>query len=537
MTFNRFHLASSHRAPRFVSVLIVVIAVLAALLPVLAAELPPLVDYPNHLGRQQVLAGLQHSETLRLFYRADWHATPYLAMDGFVRLAANVVPVPVAARLFLATLLLLLALGPLALQWSLHGRVHATALVGLLFVHNATLSLGFMPYLFSLGFGMCLLALWIRFRDDPAWVRLGLLPMLATLLFFCHLVGFAIYGLMAAAYEVGQWLQRRRDGVRTGEWGFRPGSLSGSALALAIQCALPLALFMLFGPASESRGAIGQTTHGGMVRKLELLADAMAYLMPPYIWSLERIVVIVLPLALLGLLLGRWLAFTRQMLLPVATLVALYFAMPMQWLGGWGGDHRLLTALGLLAVACLHPQRPLRWWPMAVAAVVLLVGARTAAVTREWAAADREAQAFVKSFDVIPKGSRIYYAFGHDGGRESWTRPKYFLTCLAAASRESYVPYFFTSENIPGIPLRYQSAYSPLQQLSLGPILTQRASPAWDALLPEFDYFVLVGERHFDKGPPPSLQLVHQGAQHRIYRNTRRAAVGSSTGSVSGALR
>jgi hypothetical protein len=180
--------------------------------PLLTIDLPPLVDYPNHLARQYILAELPRSETLRNFYQADWHATPYLAMDGIVQTLAHAMSVGSAAKVFVALMLFLLAFAPFALNLALFGRITPAALIGLLFVHNTTVSLGFVPYIFSLGFGLCLLALWIRYREGPVWVRLGLFPVLATSLFFCHLIGFAIYGLTVAAYELGRHLDPSSPG-------------------------------------------------------------------------------------------------------------------------------------------------------------------------------------------------------------------------------------------------------------------------------------------------------------------------------------
>ena len=57
----------------------------AALLPVLAAQVPPLLDYHNHLARQYILARADGSDALAQWYRTSWHAAPYLAFDGIVQ--------------------------------------------------------------------------------------------------------------------------------------------------------------------------------------------------------------------------------------------------------------------------------------------------------------------------------------------------------------------------------------------------------------------------------------------------------------------
>lgn len=125
---------------------------------------------------------------------------------------------------------------------------------------------------------------------------------------------------------------------------------------------------------------------------------------------------------------------------------------------------------------------------------------------------------FRRSFATIAKGSKVYYAFGHEGGRESWLRPKYFLPCLAVADRHVFVPYLFTSDNIPGIPLRYHPEVASLQRLSPGPILTNRASPDWNAILDVYNYFIIANGEHFDKPVPSRLMPVYAGEGFKIYR-------------------
>lgn len=486
--------------------------------PLLTIDIPPLVDYPNHLARQYILERLPRSEALRQFYVADWHATPYLAMDAVVQTLARAMSVESAAKIFVALMLCLLAFAPLALNLALYGKVTWAAVVGLLFVHNMTLSLGFVPYVFSLGYGLCLLALWISFREGAVWLRLAVFPALAASLFFCHLIGFAIYGLTVAAYELGRHLDSiSRD--RSRGMFHLDHSQRINLVSLLLQAGIPMSVFLLFGPSSETAGAIRETTYGGIGRKLELLVGAMPYLMPPYSWSIDRVAALALPVALVMLLATRKLEYSRHMLWPLGAVVALYFAMPMQWLGGWGGDHRLLPAIGLLVAGGLRPVAPAwRGWWLILPVVVALLLARSAAITAEWRRADHEAADFMRALDTIADGSKVYYAFGHEGGRNSWLRPKYFLPCLTVATRDVYVPYLFTAEVIRGMPLRYRAEFSQLEKLSPGPILTNRRSPEWESIRDAYDYFVIGDEQYFDEPVPAALLPVHVGNRFRIYR-------------------
>ena len=146
-----------------------VLAALVAMLPVWSADTPPLLDYHNHLARQYILARIDHSPLLGQWYLSAWHATPYLAFDGIVQAFATLMPVDIAGKVFVSLMLLLLALAPLALNLAVVGRVTPVALLGLLFVHNGTVTLGFVNYLFGIGFALCVVALWIRLRHGPPW--------------------------------------------------------------------------------------------------------------------------------------------------------------------------------------------------------------------------------------------------------------------------------------------------------------------------------------------------------------------------------
>ena len=503
---------------RFGGLLIGTLFLAVVFVPLATIDIPPLVDYPNHLARQYILERLPRSEALRQFYVADWHATPYLAMDAVVQTLARVMSVGTAAKVYVALMLCLLAFAPLALNLALYGRVTWAALGGLLFVHNMTVSLGFVPYVFSLGYGLCLLALWIRFREGAVWLRLAAFPALATSLAFCHLIGFAIYGLTVAAYEFGQHFDSILQDRSRRKFHFDHAQRINLG-SLMLQAGIPLSVFLFFGPSSETASAISETTYGGIGRKFELLAGAMQYLIPPYNWSIDRVAALALPVAVIVLLAARKLEYSRRMFWPLGAVVAAYFAMPMQWLGGWGGDHRLLPAIGLLIAGGLRPVAPAwRGWWLILPAIVALLVVRSAAITVEWRRADREAADFVRSLDAIADGSNVYYAFGHEGGRNSWLRPKYFLPCLAVATRDVYVPYLFTAEVIRGLPLRYRAEFAALQKRSPGSILTNRRSPDWESIRDAYDYFILGDERYFDEPVPATLVPVHVGNRFKIYR-------------------
>src|SRR5665213_2136688 len=79
--------------------------------PLLIVDVPPLLDYPNHLARVFVLARLPHDPILARFYAAHWSIIPDLALDLIGPPLIHLLPVHVAGRLLIAVALLLPVLG------------------------------------------------------------------------------------------------------------------------------------------------------------------------------------------------------------------------------------------------------------------------------------------------------------------------------------------------------------------------------------------------------------------------------------------
>jgi len=93
-------------------------------LPILRAELPPLLDYPNHLARMHVLVTLPQSPALQQYYETRWDLLPNLAMDLTVPVLARIMPLEWAGKAFVFFVLALLPAGSAVMhrvsagQWS-----------------------------------------------------------------------------------------------------------------------------------------------------------------------------------------------------------------------------------------------------------------------------------------------------------------------------------------------------------------------------------------------------------------------------------
>jgi len=280
------------------------------LVPLWSSDIPPLLDYPNHLARQYIIFKLPQSALLQQFYQVQWTATPYLAMDGIVCLLATFLAVDTASKVVVSIALASVAMAPLALNLALFGRVTPIALAGLLFVHSRTVSLGFVNYVFSAGFAICLLALWIALRNGAAWRKFALSPVLSTLLYFSHLLGFVTYAVAVGAYELGRHVGRVPE-QPAGTRSFFAALPKQELASLAVQFAVPAAIQLLFRPASS---VLAEITYGGLWRKFELLGGLFFNLIEPYSWTLDRGLAIGLTAAAVLLAVARRLFVPNPML-------------------------------------------------------------------------------------------------------------------------------------------------------------------------------------------------------------------------------
>ncbi len=91
------------------------------LAPLLVVDVPPILDYPNHLARMVVLAAGARDPVLWRMYAPHWAIIPDLAIDLFMPPMLHVLPPYVAGRIALALVLLLPWMGMLAYHRALFG--------------------------------------------------------------------------------------------------------------------------------------------------------------------------------------------------------------------------------------------------------------------------------------------------------------------------------------------------------------------------------------------------------------------------------
>lgn len=405
-----------------------------ALSPLFFVTVPALVDYPNHLARMWILAH-PHAAAAQN-YAAHWQLLPTLAMDLVVPALAQIMPIGLAGRVFIAATLVLLMGGTAALHRALWGRVGVWPLAATLFLYNDAFYWGLLNYLFALGVALLGFSVWIATARRPAVPRLLAFALLAGLLFVLHLFAFGVYGLLVACYEIAGI---RRDG----RWRWE----AARASALRFVQFVPAALLWL---ATLSSGGPRFTAYGGVMDKLMALTSPMVY---------GDVGFVMVPICLGLLYLGwrsRRLALAPAMRLPIAVLAAAAALMPNWLFGSWAADVRLPIALCFIVIAGTELRLPQRLGYLAGAAALLFLGVRTYALAQDWRDMDRHFAEFRAAAATLPEGARLLVVqspipdeqrkvAGVPGFLMARQSPDFFhMAALSVIDRGTFVPYLFT---------------------------------------------------------------------------------------------
>lgn len=198
---------------------------LAALPIWMCAGVPPLVDLGGHLGRYAIQIDGGRSADLAQWYDFHWALLPNLGVDLLVELLAPHFGLETALRGIVMAIPVIAVGGWLVLTRTVHGRLSPFALFALPLAYSYPFEFGFVNFCLATALAGWALALWIALgqRGAIGWRWLVFVPI-ACALWLCHLVGWFIFCLFAAADE---WVRLRDRG------GTRGLALAHLALALS----------------------------------------------------------------------------------------------------------------------------------------------------------------------------------------------------------------------------------------------------------------------------------------------------------------
>jgi hypothetical protein len=483
-------------------------AILAA--PLLLCDVPPLLDYPNHLGRWFVLASLPHDLDLAQFYAPRWSVIPNLALDLVAPPLIQLLPVHVAGRLLVAICVLLPVLGTVAYNTALGGRWWSLG-VGLL-AYNSCLLYGFLNFSFALGVALLLAAAWLRWREAYPLHAIAIAMAGAVLLFICHLMGLVFFAALVGGAELFRIYDEPHRLLAAVE--------RGGVLLLIF--AAPAILYSV----SELQQIGGDPTYLPIGGKLFEIINVFT--------NYNRIldiataaVVIGLPALCLGM---RWGRVPRVAAVPMVLLLIAFFTAPFAWKGTFHVDTRLAVMLAFILFAGFVPGRwPRRTGSAAVTALVVLFATRMALLTTAWAAHGADIADVRRVLAPVQPGQAVYVA--SSGIKESpayWAanprwrmlsdgfRTDAHLGALVLIERRAWWPFEF--DNASQQPLETKAPYRALAD-AVGALPDRDEAAAADVC--GFDYILLTEADAVPDLPAERFHLLVRSGFAAMYGITR----------------
>ena len=482
------------------------------LAPLLVVDVPPLVDYPNHLARAFILASLPQDPFLSRFYMLHWAIIPNLALDLLAPPLMHLLPVHVVGRLLIALAVMLPVLGTVAYNTALGGRWWSLG-VGLV-AYNSCLLYGFLNFSVSLGLALLLAAGWLRWREDRPVFAIALAIIGAPALLICHLMGLVFFGLLIGGTELFRVYQSQNRHFI--------GALFARGAILMSICAIPAGLYIVSAlePLGGDAGFLPFTT-----KLLQLPEVFVNYSQP-----LDLAAAGVSGPAPLGCLLLRQGRVPGPAACTIALLLIGFLAMPYAWKGTSALDTRFTVMLGFMAFAGFVPGR----WPVAfgqilASVVLLLMVARMALLTTAWAARQADIMDLRTVLATVSPGQAVYVAKGglkeapaYWAANRRWRllsdglRTDDHLGALVVIEHRAYWPFEFDIPSQQPIQTR-----QPYRNLAMHIGSLPRWAEAANADVCGFDYVLLMEADAVPPMPAERFRLLVRSGFAALYTITK----------------
>jgi hypothetical protein len=431
--------------------------ILAAMLlvPIWTMSFPPLLDYPNHLARAFVLAHLNDSHfSFREFYRSDWGAYPYLGMDASLAMLGRIFPIETAGRVYLSLCALALPGAAWFFLRQAQPKSDAGCLWALLIAYNVFFLEGFLNFDLSISVGLFVIGLWLRWLAKPSRGRWIAAVVAFTALYFTHLLGFGIAGLIVVAY-----LALSRRPFLYWLWS---GALALPGMAFYLHSSRVglSANKIIFHGWDDKIDSLGMILHGywPWLDWLSLIALGAWFVAawwrnPEFRWD------------------AKWIAVA-------AFLFALFWVIPWMWGEGSDLDIRVLPFLFVAILATVSVGKRAK---ILAAIPLLLFGARTVSVTRHFREAQPALEGLARSFDAVPRDALVLPIV--EGDEDPIARPFTHFWAYGVIRRGWFSPYLMDA---PGeTPMRIiHESYTPDGFWNL----TYDEAPDWQQVQSDYDY-------------------------------------------------
>ncbi len=365
----------------------VAFAIVAAvfLAPLAVTEIPPLLDYPNHLARMEILVHGADDPALSRMYQAEWRVLPNIAIDVLMPAVMKFLPLTVAGKVFLGLSLLLPLAGVVALHRALFRVRSYWPLAAGLIVYNRLFFAGFMNFLIGVGLALLAAAFWETQRERRALTRVSIATVIALTLFFCHLIALAFYGLLLASLELAHAARWKRLEI-------------GRLLLLAVPFVVPAVLYLnapIAAAGSDGGHSLLDLLKNYYWAATADLGNLKGYgLMGPFLtynrWLDAAALILTVGVVVVARARG-WLLQAPAAAGLFAVLLIAYPFVPFFIFGTGWIDQRVPVLAGFLLFAGTLPVVPAgRPAKLAFAIFAALLLARTVEVSQVWAGRDAQ---------------------------------------------------------------------------------------------------------------------------------------------------
>jgi hypothetical protein len=339
---------------------------LTLLAPFALVDVPPLLDYPNHLARAVVLAAGTADPVLSRMYAARWAIIPNLGTDLVLPPLLHVLPVHTAGRLVVAGCLLLPVLGTIAYNRAVFGAVSAWSLGVGLVAYNALLLFGFLNFNAAAGIALLLGAAWIAWRERHPTPMVALATLGTIALFFCHLMGLLCFWVLIGGYEFKQLCLR--------PWDIASAARRLAALAPSLIAALALYFASPLAPVTDD------------IQFVSLADKALQLIFPfaNYILPLDIATACAVAVFLLGCVATRRCRVSPGSTLALLLTALLFLVTPWAFKGTYFLDTRFIIMLGFLLFGAVQPVLPRAAAWSVTAAFALLFVVRMGVIMFAW---------------------------------------------------------------------------------------------------------------------------------------------------------
>ncbi|HUB48184.1 MAG TPA: hypothetical protein VMB73_24665 [Acetobacteraceae bacterium] len=508
----------------------IVFGIMAAVLvaPFCQTKVPPVVDYPNHLAGDYILAHLNHSAWLGRIYQPHWAVIPDLANDLILLPLLAFLPTFIAGKLVLFMALLAPLAGALFYNYALFRSFTFWPLASALVAFNFAFLLGLSSFLFGLGAAFSVVAVWIMLRERYPGGGIVVLAFGSVVVFFCHITAMSFLVALFGSYEICQFRQ------------FTIAQASKRILPL-LSIALPAGLLYLISPTAS--GPWQPIWTSPIEKLLFFFGPVMNYSL-----ALDCMTGVALLAATTFAVQAGWLQIPRCTLICLIGLLVLFFVAPFRIKGGSFFDLRFIIMAGYLMFGGMreNPTIPVRHLWAALTCLTIVAGGRIFIVSVIWHAQPHQIALVQQVTRLVPPGSRVLVANEFpDTANPYWKQiptvsliasifpDDYHLPTIFLAQRQAFFQTLFADPTQQPIAFRPEYQRNSVRSAAWGPPssamlakspLTAVERERYPYLLDwqtNFDYVLVMNAgamRHPDQFIPGRLSLLGANNLAALYR-------------------